>query len=102
MAATAYPHIELSGHAPVIAGTTTKVIEVVLGKLAHDWDAEEIHRQFPHLDLAAIHSALAYYYDHRAELDLAIERDLQTVEEVRARLGPSAIRLRLRNGGARP
>ena len=46
-----------------------KVVEVVLDKLAQGSSPEEMHYQYPHLSLAQIHAALAYYYDHQSELD---------------------------------
>lgn len=86
MSTADYPHIEVGEDAvPRIAGTTTKVVEVVLDKLAYDWDPVEIHRQHPYLSLAQIHAAFTYYYDHRDELDRDIERRLSHVDEVRAR-----------------
>jgi len=60
-----------------IAGANTKVIEVVLDKLAYGWSPEEIHFQHAHLSLAQIHSALAYYYENQDALDAQIERDRQ-------------------------
>src|SRR6266403_4752424 len=54
--------------------TNVKVIEVVLDKLAHGSSPEEMHFQYPHLSLAQIHAALAYYYDHQSELDAEIQR----------------------------
>ena len=53
----------------MLIGTKTKVIEVVLDRLAHRWDVDEIHHQHPHLTRGQICSALAYYYDHQDELD---------------------------------
>ncbi len=57
-----------------ISGVNTKVIEVVLDKLAYGWSPEEIHFQHPHLSLAQIHSALAYYYENQKPLDAEIDR----------------------------
>lgn len=37
---------------------------------------EELIRRFPHLTLAQIYDALWYYYDHRAEIDTEIQRNL--------------------------
>lgn len=67
---------------PVIEGTGVKVIEVALDLIAHGWSAEEMHRQHPHLSLAQLHAALAYYYDHREELDADIERRRRAVEKL--------------------
>jgi uncharacterized protein (DUF433 family) len=69
---------------PWVAGANTKVVEVVLDKVAYGWSPEEMHRQHPHLSMAQIHSALAYYYEHQAEVDADIERRKQYVEEMRA------------------
>lgn len=66
-----------------IAGTRMKVTDLALDKMANDSTPEEMARQFPPLTLAQIHSALAYYYEHKAELDSQIERDRRGVDEVR-------------------
>jgi len=36
---------------------------------------EEIQRGIPHISLAQVHAALAYYYDHQTEIDAAILKD---------------------------
>lgn len=65
-----------------ITGANTKVVEVVLDKMAYGWSPEEMHRQHPHLSMAQIHAALSYYYEHQAELDAKIERDWQRSESL--------------------
>ena len=103
MLTTAYPHIDVTTYdVPYLAGTRTKVIEVVLDRLAHHWDADEIQRQHPHLSLGQIHSALAYYYDHQDEMDQAIEQQFQRVEAIRQSLGPSVLRQKLKALGRLP
>ena len=69
-------HIEIDDHCALswIADANTKVIEVILDKLAHSSSPEEMHLQYPHLSLAQIHAALTGYYDHQDELDAEIER----------------------------
>src|SRR3990172_8587789 len=70
MAMIAHPHIRLDARGVAwIDDVNVKVIEVVLDRLAYGWSPEEIHFQHPHLSLAQIHAALAYYYDHQAALD---------------------------------
>ena len=69
---------------PWITGANTKVVEVVLDKMAHDSSPEEMHEQYPHLSLAQIHAALSYYYEHQAEVDADIERRDRYVENLRA------------------
>ena len=85
-----------------IEDTNTKVIEVALDMVAHGWSPEEIHFQHPHLSLAQIHSALAFYFDHKAELDAQIQRDLREVTALREAAGESPIRKRLRELGKLP
>lgn len=91
-----YPHIMVSDTGtPTVTGTTTKVIEVALDRIAYHWDADEIQRQHPHLSLAQIHAALAYYYDHQSELDAAIAAQLDRVTELRQRTEDVGIRRKL-------
>jgi uncharacterized protein (DUF433 family) len=82
-----------------IEGTQMKVIEVVLDRFAHGWSPEETHLQHPDLSLAQIHAALAWYYDHQAELDAEIEQRLGDVNVQMARAGQSPLRRRLRAMG---
>ncbi len=75
---TTYEHIVFNEKGyPVIAGTTMKVVELVVEKLAHGWSTEELYFQHPYLTLGEIFSALAYYADHQAELDNDIENLLR-------------------------
>jgi uncharacterized protein (DUF433 family) len=97
MSTVAYPHIELDANrVATLRGTRTKVIEVVLDRLAHHWDADEIQRQHPHLSLAQIHAALGFYYDNQAELDEQIRRSLETAERIKQQLGPSSLTAKIR------
>ena len=92
-----YPHIELNADSvPIISGTTTKVLEVAQDHLAHHWNADEIHRQYPHLSLAQIHAALTYYYDHEQEIEQEIGRRLEHVEEIRSRRADDSFQAKLR------
>ncbi len=79
-----------------IDGKNVKVIEVVLDHLAYGWSAEAIHEQHPHLSLAEIHSALAFYYDHAAEFDTQIERQDEEIKSLRTATGESMLQKRLR------
>jgi uncharacterized protein (DUF433 family) len=63
----------------MLTGTRIKVVEIALDHLAYGWDAAEIQRQFPQLSLGQIHSALAYYCDHKAEMDAEIQRRREAV-----------------------
>ena len=81
--ATKYEHIAVdSDQVAVISGTGTKVVELVLDYIAYGWSPEELHFQHPHLSLGKIHSALAYYWDHRDELDQEVTRRLVRVKQL--------------------
>jgi uncharacterized protein (DUF433 family) len=68
-----YPHIlEDKDGVAWIEGTTTRVMEVVEEKNACGVSAEELHLWHPYLSLAQIHAALAYYWDHKDEVDRQI------------------------------
>ena len=101
--ATAYEHVvtDESG-TPLIEGTTMKVIELVLETHAYGWSADELQFQHPYLTLGQIHSALAYYWDHKEELDRDIERRLERVEQIRRDVGPSQLVERLKAKGLLP
>ncbi len=94
---TRYEHITLNeDHVPEISGTTMKVVELVVEQQAYGWSPEELHFQHPYLTLGQIHSALAYYWDHREELDRDIQRRFERVAGLRreTRLPPLVERLR--------
>jgi uncharacterized protein (DUF433 family) len=82
-----------------IDDTNVKVIEVAADHLAHGTSPEEMHLQYPHLSLAQICAALAYYYDHRAELDAALEGQMREYERRRAAGADSPGRAKLRQQG---
>jgi len=103
MSTVDYPHIELNSESvPIISGTTTKVIEIVQDHLAHHWDAEVIHRQYPYLSLAQIHAALTYYYDHEQEIEQEINRRLRSVQDIYSRRVDVALQAKLRQSGKSP
>jgi uncharacterized protein (DUF433 family) len=95
---TAHIHLDNAG-VPWIDDSNVKVIEVVLDKLAHGWNPEDIHAQHPHLSLAQIHAALSYYYDHQTDIDRAIEQELREVERMTPSVAQSPLRRRLRAMG---
>lgn len=78
---TEYQHVVLDEKGtPTIAGTPTKVVELVVERLAYGWSPEELHFQHPYLTLGQIHSVLAYYWDHAEELDKEISTRLKKVD----------------------
>lgn len=97
MTAVIESYIVIDGkHIAWIDGTKVKVIEIALDKLAHGSSPEELHFQYPHLSMAQIHAALAYYYDHREELDDEILERLREVNELAARNADLPLQKKLR------
>jgi uncharacterized protein (DUF433 family) len=89
---TRYEHVVLNeGRVPIIAGTTMKVTELVVEQQAYGWSPEELHFQHPYLTLGQIHSALAYYWDHREELDRDIQSRLGRAEGLRSKNQPAQL-----------
>jgi uncharacterized protein (DUF433 family) len=96
-------HIVLNDEGvPLIAGTTTKVVEVIMDYKAWGMTPEMIHEQYPCLSLAQIHAAFAFYYDHQVELDADIERRDREFEQLRAAQPETPGRKKLRDLGLRP
>lgn len=99
---TRYEHIVLDeSGTPQIAGTTMKVVELVLNQQAYGWSPEELHFQHPYLSLGQIHSALAYYWDHKDALDRDLARRLELAERFRQETPPSPLVERIRAGLSR-
>lgn len=99
---TTYEHIILTEDGtPAIEGANTKVIEVVLPVRAWGISPEQLHLELPHLSLGQIHSALAYYWDHKDEIDADIRRRRDYVDRIREERGqpPVADRLLTLRGG---
>jgi uncharacterized protein (DUF433 family) len=94
---TRYEHIILDENGqPTIAGTTMKVKELAAERLAWGWSAEELLINHPDLTLGKIYSGLAYYADHQAEIDAAIEADATLVDHLRETAEPSPLVARLK------
>jgi uncharacterized protein (DUF433 family) len=94
-AASRYPHVEVSSGVPHIAGTTMKVVELVMAQHAHGWSPEELHFQHPHLSMGQIHAALAYYWDHREEIDADIDRRGRLADQAREEMENQPLARRL-------
>jgi uncharacterized protein (DUF433 family) len=103
MSTITYPHIETNSEGvAVLSGTSTKVVEIVQGHLAHHWQADEIQRQYPYLVMAQIHAALTYYYDHQEVMNQEIEFRLRRSDAIKLRRDDGKIREKLRKLGHLP
>jgi len=58
-------HIDDSGRRPVVSGTDIKVSQIASEVEHLAMTPDQIVEAHPHLSLADVHAALAYYYDHQ-------------------------------------
>ena len=84
---------------PFIEGTSMKVVELVTSIHAYGWSPEELHFQYPHLSMSQIYSALAYYWEHKLEIDADVQRRFEYAEKLRLEAGISPFVKRLRSEG---
>jgi len=102
--AISYPHIvKIAGKpARLERMPRIRVAQIVIDYLNHGWSADEICVHYPHLKLAEVHSAMAYYFDHQVEIDSELEVEQKLIEESRKNAKPTAVELRLRTQGLLP
>jgi uncharacterized protein (DUF433 family) len=90
-------HIEITpevlGGKPRIAGRRIAVQDVVIWHERVGLSADEIATNHS-LSLADVYAALAYYYDHQAEIDDAIQDTSEFVEALRQAI-PSKVTQKL-------
>lgn len=67
---------------PYIIGTSVTVVDVALAKNYHNQDADGIADWYG-LTLSQVYGALAYYYDHKAELDQTIRAQIKRAEALK-------------------
>jgi uncharacterized protein (DUF433 family) len=96
--AITYPHIEkIEGNPARLARMSRiRVAQIAMDYLFQGWSPDEICNQYPHLKPAEVHSAMAYYFDHQAEIEKEIEDEARLVEEGRSSAAPSPMIRRLR------
>ena len=76
MPTVVHPHIvsqpNVCGGSPRVKDTRITVRTIVVYVLHHGLAPEDLLSYYPHLTLATIYDALAYYYDNREEIDADI------------------------------
>ena len=87
--AVQYPHLKRDPQkGMVIKGHRYTVLHLAIEHIEHGWSADTLHENHPGLPLGAIHSALAYYYDHEAEMNAEMERRVREDEKDRKKSRP--------------
>jgi uncharacterized protein (DUF433 family) len=82
-------HVErrpgVCGGDPVIRGTRFPVKSIVVYVLRHGMTPEEVVREWDFLTLGQVYGALAFYYDHKAEIDAHLAEETALFERARER-----------------
>src|SRR4030042_5225327 len=82
---TGHSHVAINkricGGAPVIKGTRVSVANIA-GFFLMGFGPEESQRELPHLTLAQVYDAIAYFLDHRDEINRHIQKDLEETVSV--------------------
>jgi uncharacterized protein (DUF433 family) len=84
-AETGHSHIVtkkgVCGGNPVIKGTRISIANIA-GFYLMGFGPEEIQRELPHLTLAQVYDAIAYFLDHREDINLQLQKDLEETVSV--------------------
>jgi uncharacterized protein (DUF433 family) len=98
-------HIEIvegvSGPKARIIGHRIRVKDIVSWHEHQQVSVDEIVEQFPQLTHGDVYAALAYYWDHKAEIDASMAADEAFVEEMRRSAPPSRFQELLKQRGLR-
>ncbi|MDX2271593.1 MAG: DUF433 domain-containing protein [Cyanobacteriota bacterium] len=96
-----YPHIQKNDdHSPSLAShPRIRIAQIVMDYLAYGWSVEEMCRQHPYLTLAEAHAAMAYYFDHQADIDQEIQDEWQRVQKELVQIPQSPFYLRMKTRG---
>ena len=88
---------QIAGGKPRIAGRRIRVLDIAIWHERMGKSADEICAEYG-LSLAEVHAALAYYFDHRDEIDRSIADGDAFVAALQART-PSALSEKLKAAG---
>lgn len=74
-----------------IAGTRVRVQDIYVDSEVHEKSPDEIVASMPHITLAQVHAALAYYFENREAIFKEIKQDESFVAKLRTELGLSKV-----------
>ena len=80
---------------PRVAGTRIKVKHIYTWVERSGMSPAQVVAEYPHLTMAQVHAALAYYWSHPDEIQQDIDNEEKLVAELRVKAGPSRIQERL-------
>lgn len=86
---------DLSTGKPCIVGTGIRVWDVYVLHERQGKTPDEIVTAYPHITLANVHAALAYYWDNKDEIDRQMKEADEFVEQLKAASGPGPLAQKL-------
>ncbi|MGH2534403.1 MAG: DUF433 domain-containing protein [Thermomicrobiales bacterium] len=100
MVSVSREHIEIvqgaGGPKARIAGHRIRVRDVVFWHQELGMSAEEIVKEYPSITIADVYAALAYYWDHRDEIEAEIAASEAFVAEYRKRRPEGSLQEKLK------
>ena len=81
-----------------VVGTRVSVQDIYALAEIQGLTPDEIARSLPHLSLAQVHAALAYYFDHREQILDEIRQDEEFVRHFKTVTGPGPLEVELGRG----
>lgn len=85
----------ICGGKACIAGHRIRVMDIVVFHEMRGYSADEIVDMFPGITVADVYAALAYYFDHRDEIEADFKQEEELAEKLRP-LFPSKLQEKLR------
>ncbi len=74
---------DVCGGKPCIAGSRIRVQDVYIWHEIQGLTADEIVSRFPHITMADVYAALAYYWNHRTEIQQQMDEETAFVERMK-------------------
>jgi len=78
-----------------LVGSRIRVQDIYAQSEVHGKTPEQIVAAYPHISLAQVHAALAYYFDNREAILGEIRQDDQFVTLLKSRTGPGPLEQKL-------
>jgi uncharacterized protein (DUF433 family) len=85
---------DVCGGKPCVAGTRIRVQDIYVWHELQGQSADEIVSTFPHITMADVYAALAYYWDHRDEIQRQMQEETTLVENMKRKY-PSPLKRKL-------
>lgn len=96
-----YPHILKTPGEPARLSQhpRTRVAMIIADYLYRGWSAEQIALNYPYLNLAEVHAAFTYYFDHKIEIDAELAAENVQVKAWKESHPTSPLLTRLKERG---